>query len=531
MWEGLAAQSSKDAFRRPAILRFASDSFMEDFAAVLAKKPGTLPGYVAGPETWRGTAVVPATGAPAKPPVFKLYQPVHGRFYLVAASLTCRLAGLPDHKLRNAKGEAVSFVLRRIVPKIAQPDFSTFRAEQFEEYAWVDPDQAARWVRLYKAGVQDAEDKLPMFPTEFATASTRRRVFSGLVPVSRRQIYVAGREGKPKTSDPADDAPPEDPRKIELQRTVVQPWKQLSDWYTATVDPNLATAKEASSRESSAFILIDFSDYLQLWLKPVLDALQGSIAASTLTGKMTAVYNLLVSVSDPSVGLTLGAAIVHAKSKQGELEQSTANTLPSDYLPFRLTEAPVAALVQADPDQRSPLQRAIEDALPDRPAAAPFRLPSRTPANPQGDDWFILRCVFEHPQCGPNRPALLSPPSQPFQLAGYFDPDAPARNIQVALPIDVTPAGLRKFDKNVAFMISDQMNKQLGRIKGLKELMDGDVGDGGLELGFICSLSIPIITICAFFMLMIMLILLNIIFFWLPFFKICFPIPKLKAKA
>jgi len=44
------------------------------------------------------------------------------------------------------------------------------------------------------------------------------------------------------------------------------------------------------------------------------------------------------------------------------------------------------------------------------------------------------------------------------------------------------------------------------------------------------SLSIPIITICAMIVLMIFLILLNIIFFWLPFFKICFPVPTLKAK-
>jgi len=26
-------------------------------------------------------------------------------------------------------------------------------------------------------------------------------------------------------------------------------------------------------------------------------------------------------------------------------------------------------------------------------------------------------------------------------------------------------------------------------------------------------------------------ILLNIVFWWLPFFKICFPLPKLKAKG
>ena len=39
----------------------------------------------------------------------------------------------------------------------------------------------------------------------------------------------------------------------------------------------------------------------------------------------------------------------------------------------------------------------------------------------------------------------------------------------------------------------------------------------------ICSLSIPIITICALILLMIIVSLLNIVFFWVPLFKICLP--------
>jgi hypothetical protein len=46
----------------------------------------------------------------------------------------------------------------------------------------------------------------------------------------------------------------------------------------------------------------------------------------------------------------------------------------------------------------------------------------------------------------------------------------------------------------------------------------------------ICSLSIPIITLCALFLLIIMVSLLDIIFRWLPYFILCFPVPGLKAK-
>jgi hypothetical protein len=48
--------------------------------------------------------------------------------------------------------------------------------------------------------------------------------------------------------------------------------------------------------------------------------------------------------------------------------------------------------------------------------------------------------------------------------------------------------------------------------------------------GMICSLSIPIITICALILLMIFVSLFDLIFHWLPFFILCFPFPRFNAK-
>lgn len=170
------------------------------------------------------------------------------------------------------------------------------------------------------------------------------------------------------------------------------------------------------------------------------------------------------------------------------------------------------------------------------------------PANPL-EGWFVVRCVYERPACEPLHGAVLSDPTEPFQMAGFFDPDAPARPIRIGLPIDTTPAGLRKFDKNTAFVISDTLCGQIRRMKGMtlgdlvrsvlpwplhKDLpgLAGDPcrTDSGLSLGMICSISIPIITLCALFMLMIMVSLLDFIFRWMPWFIICFPVPGLKAK-
>lgn len=163
--------------------------------------------------------------------------------------------------------------------------------------------------------------------------------------------------------------------------------------------------------------------------------------------------------------------------------------------------------------------------------------------------WFIIRCVFERPECGPLHQPLLSEPTEPFQMANFFDPDAPARPIRIALPIDTTPAGLRKFDRNTAFMVSDVLCGQIDRVKGLslgdlvlsvlpwpfhKELQVADPGpckdDAGGSIGMMCSMSLPIITLCALLLLMIIVNLLNIIFKWIPWFIMCFPIPGFKAK-
>lgn len=203
-------------------------------------------------------------------------------------------------------------------------------------------------------------------------------------------------------------------------------------------------------------------------------------------------------------------------------------------------------------DKVGALAALIEKALPATPPPT-----AEIPENPlvsqrpmdMREGWYVIRCVFERPECGPIDPPVLSDPSQGFQMAGFFDPDAPARPIRIALPIDTSPGGLRKFDKNTAFMISDMLCGQIDRVKGMtladlvlsvlpwpfhKDLPKTDggpcTGDDGLEVGMICSLSIPIITICALLLLMIIVSLLDIIFRWIPFFIFCFPLPKFKSK-
>src|SRR5947207_1879696 len=111
LWKTLAADAAQ--MQRPALLRFDTDNFMEDLAARLAGKPPDLSTVVAYPKSFV-EAPLGASRPPAQPTQLKLYQPVHGHFNLVGASLVCRTAGLPDRAVNTPQKEAVGFVLRRL---------------------------------------------------------------------------------------------------------------------------------------------------------------------------------------------------------------------------------------------------------------------------------------------------------------------------------------------------------------------------------------------------------------------------------
>lgn len=165
---------------------------------------------------------------------------------------------------------------------------------------------------------------------------------------------------------------------------------------------------------------------------------------------------------------------------------------------------------------------------------------------------FVIRMVHMNADCGPLHPPTLSSASERFRLASFFDPDAPVRPITITLPADTSPAGLRKHGRGAAFVMSDLLCGQVQRAKGLGFIdlvlqvlpwpfhKDIDAGGGGntggckggqnVEIGMICSLSIPIITLCAMILLICIVMLLDFIFRWVPWFIACFPLPRFKGK-
>jgi len=220
--------------------------------------------------------------------------------------------------------------------------------------------------------------------------------------------------------------------------------------------------------------------------------------------------------------------------------------------PYTAVEAPPRGTNDTGAEKLQAQIDKLQEAMKDIPPRAGVVMPEPTLASMQPADmreaWYVMRLVYDRPDCAPFEGPVTSRATAPFQMAGFFDPDAPARPIRIGLPIDISPAGLRKFDKNAVFMMSDMLCGHVDRFKGMtfgdlvlsvlpwpfhKDLSVPDKGpckQGDMSLGVMCSLSIPIITICALILLMIIVALLDLIFRWLPLFIVCFPLPGFKGK-
>jgi hypothetical protein len=546
LWQELSSAADTTDFRSPSILRFATDTFMQDLHSVLANAPQTLRNYVAQPETWRNPGAGIDYTAPAPAPTFKLFQPTHLRYYLVTAALTCRKPGLPDHTLDTSVGDSVAFIVRQLRPKpgYTNADCAVYDASKCTEYAWVpvtggasasttapipatasatiSPAPQPGWTQASGAAPLPGEELIPLSLTHVGSNGNSRRIFLGLIPASRRQQYVGAQTlsssstgNASSTSGSSGNGTSTDPRMDMLYRQIIGPWCNLLDW-GKTVDLS-ATNALVASQDASALILYDFATFLSQNIPDVWGAISSTASVSSLSSAETTLYNTL--------GSGLRAALASAYQYGAQLEaMGSAGTLPTGYMAYTLTDP--ANLITP-----TSLQTPVANALPPLSSSNVPVLPPvpQNPADPLGDYYFIVRCVYVRPQCSCN---VVSSPCRPFLLSNYFDPDAPARRIQVALPADTSIGSLRKYDKGVAFMISSELRNQMGRVASLSNLASGTIGGAGsLSVGWICSYSIPIITICALILLLVIVIALNLVFFWLPFFKICFPVPQLKVKS
>ena len=536
LWEeALKDGADYTRFKQPAILRFSSDKFMEELEQILISDPSQLKNYVAQPETWENESV----GWLSKQDLLNenkpltLFQPPHGRFYLVTSSLICKKPGFPDRTIQLDKEEKVSFVIRRMVPETVNAQTTEY------EYAW---NKDSGWIKASSPqSLMQNEERFPMFMLNFQCKRQKcqRKLLAGFIPVAGRETFQAPSNLNPmmmttaernaaKAAPSPDIDPLADPRVALFQTTVTQASQSLKNGL-GNAEAHL---KIEDARNILLFICLDLADFLRKYFLDVWNAIE----ANAWTGPNGSQKNLfdwfnntkfylsstkywdeaLRDIYDQKENIYAGAGEEPMPGvtliTDTLLSQDIIAVCDSGILPGGLLETRVNAAL-GDYDQTMD-----QDAMPQLPKYEP-------------GVYFKIRCVYERTRCSEMIDPVVSSPTREFQMASFFEPQAPARPIRIMLPADTGIAALRKFKKNVAIIVSNKLRKQMERMNGVNmgNLDDGKIPqEPGYELGMICSLSIPIITICAFILLMIILSLLNIIFWWIPFFKICFPILKKK---
>jgi hypothetical protein len=614
-----AIAQNRMKFRTPTILRFATDSFMDEFHNLLSTEPQRLNEYVAAPEAWnappnepapapqksglaltlvrarnaaiqrlqaRGSRVIGApapSSGPGRPRVLKLYQPVHQRYYMVATSLVCRMLGLPDRKIDAGVQEKASFVMRLLQPR-AFADKIAPDPRDCDEFALVNK----QWQRVTNPEtLPDSEEKHALAPATYVEDdSRRRRLLVGLIPVGDRERLLQAVQPNPAGAAPL--PPPVDARQMLLKTQVIGPLKNLEDTADAAVNaikapdptqdptqvkltdeqeaareasvPNILRSANDQIQQVSWYVLLDLARYFETYLNDLWLAIQKG-DGSSLNSSLAPIWNRLSGITYSGKTMITALQKTYAAADLLESVKITYQTKTKDgsdgtagwpafLFPFYTVDAggKHGLTGLSTSDDRAALEKQISDtlqALDPAPAKPlPPRVTTQARANPQGPVWFTVRCVLERPNCNALTPPLLSEPTAAFQLAAYFDPDAPARPIRIGMPIDTTPAGLSKFDKNTAFVMSDTLCGQVSKMSGMSfadlilsvlpfpfhKGLDGGGGKPCPDGGMVCSFSIPIITIVALILLIIFVKLLDIIFFWMPFFQICLPLPKFSAK-
>ncbi|SMF27660.1 hypothetical protein SAMN02745866_01760 [Alteromonadaceae bacterium Bs31] len=656
----------------PQVLRFANDSFMEEFLEVINTQPRKLSEYVLQQkETWRKPMTPPEktaypenetaisklltrtrsktdllkvpdkvvinTETPTHPPaiteqqpeLLKLYQPGHQRHYLITAALVKNEFGLPDKKLEITNKEKVSFVVRRLMPPDDANDphhkklsEDTLPDSSWSEHAFIKTPRGNVWKKIGQyardtSHLMSAEEELPMFPSSFAGDCCDRVLYSGTIPVARREQWMTAPEesGEPSLAQQQTQGNIDSLAKAIFVMDVAEPWRALmnkaafaSGSMNRSFDEfpeedgagDLDRLRQCNSlrdqiQTGSWYILLDFSDFLEQHLPEIWAVIAGDATRESLESKAREFYDLLHATTFNSVLRSkiarspisgyrsrLSEALLAIRAFREKLESveipllrrsesdsvtteifnNATQNWPDFIFPFADPEHPTtvppingAVSVYAPIDEerdKQKLQALVDllgELLPKDTENYASDIPLQTSLMDNNRGWFVIRCVYQRPNCGPLFPALVSRPTWVLQMAPFFDPDAPARPIRIPMPMDISPAGLRKYSKNTGFILSDMLCGGVKKMRSYtlgdlvlsvlpwpfhKDLPDpgktGPCKENGLEFGMICSLSIPIVTLCAFILLIIMVALFDLFFRWIPWLMICLPIPGLKGK-
>jgi hypothetical protein len=492
LWVGGIGEARQADFFQPQVLEFDNDDFIGAFrtAATATDTSG-----------FRAAVRMPTAENP-----LKLYQPAHGRFYLVAAALSCRQHGFPERTIDFGEKESVFFVIRKFVDGA--------------EFGWVVTDTTKNTGQTKNTGTTkgwqpvggDARRLLAdeqRLPLSQAVGSDGRMILVGYIPAASGDVYSVSASALNAAAAPGEFDPSQFPHGIDLRI------EQLEGRFSTPLSKTTEIQRQPAL--ISVYLLLDLLDFFESYLPAVAAALEtpnapGNPPLSAAERQLLGVLAAQTVGGGPNLANALNA--VAAQRAQLDAPDG-ADPAALGFGSYDLTAGSLNI---------KSLEEAVFNALP--PDDTAIELPRQGAST---DETYAIRCVYERPQCSPPL-QVVSQRSVFFSLATFFDADAPARPVRIVMPTDVSLAGIRKFSRNVNFLISPSLQKKINIITGherdLLQPSPPPLGSDANGLGWMCSFSFQIIFIVAFFLLLMFVIILNIAFWWIAFFKICIPIPK-----
>lgn len=457
-----------------------------------------------------------------------LRQPIHRTFYMISTEVVCGKPGKPALDTKHII--SAGFVIRRQDVN----GFSIWRQENGQAVGWqpqlkdeeLEPDV---YRRLCNAGVVEkrfppppysGEETHPLHVNQSRDRQGRlRTILYGYLPIGGNYI--------PKSQTTLTGAARE-----ELFATL--PWPSGNN-SASPYSPN-------SWSDSDGVLAMDGKASRRLVKLLRIAVNRYHIFDSSRTENtelMNKLHTLTLHCSHGNLPESLGQALegmfadnegeaLHDWiAKATDLENASYETHPDDDnilldvpLPFGPHDAELK-VSQADAEEINMLmswrlEQQILDVTRDMP------LPKFEQA--ESDRYYVQPFVRIKECC--NEEIIWGEASQLFRVAAPFDPEA-SRPSMIQMPSfnDLK----RGIANGLGIVTPPDMADKLRALKPDEGVSDKVIGiRPALGLNMICSFSLPVITICAMILLMILISLLNLVFRWIPWCFSCIPFPSVK---
>lgn len=503
---------------KPVLLQMNDDDFPNAFLRDLSAMPPPSSSLAAMPQLSSAKALPSAPNV-----VVTMYQPVTRVVHLAMVQLCCESPGYP--RVDPKRVRSAGLVIRQIPLGGGPPSAALAWLKNAQgQFSWVqrnatqaddDPDPTKR--PQLQSGRADLDQLLAAQTLSTAQAEVFTPAFVAAPDIcnaaQRTLVYalVPTASSEASTLQSPSVAQLDHKSIRQVLPTLLKAGKHNAPSADLSVDYQYMSDDYAKAHNASDFQT--FSAALRM-LYTVFDAFnQDNPGAS----KLLKVLNThLVHMADGS-GRPMGEFYREAATKLIDYDPNGPDALPVPQ--FKMPHAWKFIDKAAESeilDAMAPLLQSQANAI-----AAPqgrFQESSRT---------YCARLFFrikgETPTCPPE--LVWSCYSDPFRIAAWYESGGRAV-APVPLPDPFDRNVLKSAKPTSSFAVPARLMNAIGNAS-LTGLSNGTApSGGGVGLGWICSFSIPLITICAFFVLSIFLSLLNIVFFWMAFIKICIPFPK-----